>query len=208
MARPILRRAVLATLAAAAFSAAPTTAGEVGYDPPSWFTDGVAKVKARAGAECPGPEPFTRTYTIPIYDGVPPEPSPRTRREDGTTEDCLHRLPRALAKRFLLLRQQHGQEGCHGEDRHDAPVDSPGVVQDQTSFRCDVFYRPVIRGHPNRRSWQCWRSAYFRHAYEADGGETVRGGKPYWFTEETKYWRDQRFKSLSRCLNPKYRKPK
>jgi hypothetical protein len=48
----------------------------------------------------------------------------------------------------------------------------------------------------------------FRHAYEADGGETVRGGKPYWFAEETKYWRDQRFKSLSCCLNPKYRKPK
>jgi hypothetical protein len=71
-----------------------------------------------------------------------------------------------------------------------------------------VFYRPVIRGPPNLRSWQCWRSAYFRHAYEADGGETVRGGKPYWFAEETKYWRDQRFKSLSCCLNPKYRKPK
>ena len=47
-----------------------------------------------------------------------------------------------------------------------------------------------------------------RHSYEAEGGETVRSGKPYWFSHETKHWRAQRFKSLSRCLNPNYRKPK
>jgi hypothetical protein len=205
---------VLATLAAAAFLAAPTPAGAASYDPPSWFRDGVAKLKARPEATCPGPKPFTRIFTVPVNDGVPPEPGQLTLREDGTTEDCVHRVPRQLAKTFPGLSPPTGvgygpfREGCHGHISHIAPVDSPGVVTDLTVFNCYFFYRPVIRGRPNLRTWPCGRSTYVRHSYEAEGGETVREVKPYWFSHETKHWRAQRFKSLSRCLNPKYRKPK
>jgi hypothetical protein len=161
------------------------------------------------------PEPFTRVHTIPVYDGEPPEPSPVTYREEGTTEECVHRVPRQLAETFPGLRPPTGiapygtyREGCHGEVSRDAPADSAGVVTDRIIFACYFFYRPVIRGRPNLRTWPCARQRYFRRSYEAEGGVTVRSGKPYWFSHETKHWRAQRFKSLSRCLSPKYPKPK
>jgi hypothetical protein len=209
MARPSFRRAVLAAVAAAALLASPTTAGALTYDPPSWFGDGVAKVKARPGAKCPGPKPFTRTFNFPTDDGrlLP-------KREEGTTEDCLRRLPRALARTFPVLRPPGNdhpyREGCHGEFRHVTTPDDPeGNWDDETSFRCDIFSRPVIKGRPNPRTWFCWRSWWFHRAYETGTpGEIEHAGKPFWFAEETKYWRAQRFKRLSRCLNPKYRKPK
>jgi hypothetical protein len=209
MARPTFRRAALPTLVAAALLASPTTAGAASYDPPSWFTDGVAKLKTRPGAKCPGPKPFTRTRTLPgdLYDV--------TIRVDGTTEDCRHRLPKALAKIFPVLGPlggDHGRyrEGCHGEYSHQTYPDDPDAGwTDSTWFRCDIFYRPVIEGRPNPRTWQCWRARFFRHVYSPDEPDQFyRGGKPFWFAEETKYWQDQRFKSLSRCLNPKYREPK
>jgi hypothetical protein len=208
MARPTFKRAVVATLAAAAVLVSPTTAGAASYDPPSWFKNGAEKVKARPGAKCPGPKPFTRTRTIPgdLYDV--------TIRVEGTTEDCFHRLPKALAKSFQVLRpplSDHPyREGCYGEYRHQTYPDDPGAGwTDSTWFRCDIFSRPVMEGRPNPRTWQCWRSKFFRHVYRRDEpDEFYRGGKPFWFAEETKYWQDQRFKSLSRCLNPKYRKPK
>jgi hypothetical protein len=209
MARPIFRRAVLATLAPAAFLAVPTNAEALSYDPPSWFKSGVAKVKARPGATCAGPKPFTRTFNFPTYDGrLLPE------REEGTTEDCFHRLPKALAKRFRILRpplSDHPyQEGCHGEFRHLTSADHPDSGWDDTTwFRCDIFYRPVIDGRPNPRTWQCWRAKFFHHVYSHDEpDEFDRGGKPLWFAYETKYWRQQSFETLSRCLNPKTRKPK
>jgi hypothetical protein len=75
-------------------------------------------------------------------------------RVEGTTEDCRHRLPKALAKTFLLLRQPisvHGRyrEGCHGQYSHQTYPDDPGAGwTDSTEFRCDIFYRPVIEGPP------------------------------------------------------------
>jgi hypothetical protein len=210
MARPIFRRAVLATLAPAAFLAAPTSADALGYHPPLWFEGGVAKVKTRPGATCPGPKPFTRTFNFPTYDGG-------LRREEGTTEDCLRRLPKALAKSFRILRppfSHHAyREGCHGEFRHLTSVDPPDTWWDDTTwFRCDIFYRPVIEGRPNPRTWFCFRAKFFhQHHFSSpdDTDESDHGGTaPIWFSGETKYWQFQRFESLSRCLNPKYRQPK
>jgi hypothetical protein len=206
-------RAVLATLAPAAFLAAPTSAEALGYDPPSWFKSGVAKVKARPEATCPGPKPFTRTFNFPTFDGrlLP-------MREEGTTERCYHRLPKALAKPFPVLRGPadiYGppgayREGCYGEFRHVTSVDYPdGGWDDTTWFRCDIFYRPVIEGRPNPRTWLCWRAKFFHHVFSPDEpDEFDRGGQPLWFAEDTKYWRRQSFETLSRCLNPKDRKPK
>jgi hypothetical protein len=159
MARPTFKRAVVATLAAAAVLVSPTTAGAASYDPPSWFKNGAEKVKARPGAKCPGPKPFTRTRTIPgdLYDV--------TIRVEGTTEDCFHRLPKALAKSFQVLRpplSDHPyREGCYGEYRHQTYPDDPGAGwTDSTWFRCDIFSRPVMEGRPNPRTWQCWRSKF------------------------------------------------
>jgi hypothetical protein len=209
MARPMFRRAVLASLAAAAVNAFPSNAGAASYDPPSWFTDGVAEVNARPEAKCPGPKPFTRDFTLPTDDGrLLPQ------HEEGTTEDCFRRLPKALAKSYQILRpplSDHPyQEGCHGEYKRLTNPDYPdGGWDDTTWFRCDIFYRPVIRGRPNPRTWQCWRARFFHHVYSPDEPDEIdRGGKPFWFAEETKYWQDQSFKSLSRCLNPRFRKPK
>ena len=209
MARPFFRRAALATLAQAAFLAAPTTAGALSYDPPSWFKSAMAKVKARPGAECPGPKTFTRYYTIefPGYDPV-------TRRRDLTTEDCVHRLPRALAETFPMLRPPNDygpyREGCHGQfEQVTAPGTDPAAFrQEQVMFRCNIFSRPVIRGRPNVRSWHCFRWRWAKADYSPEGVLRGRTGKPYWLASETKYWREQRFETLSSCLNPKYRKPK
>jgi hypothetical protein len=213
MARPVFRRAVLATSAAAAILASPTTAGAASYDPPSWFRNGLQKVKARPGAKCPGPKPFTRIFTVPLHGG-----RRVTKREEGTTEDCFHRLPKSLAKSFPVLRppgDDYGppgayREGCHGEFRHLTNPDDPDAGWDDTTyFRCDIFYKPVIKGRPNLRTWFCWRAKFFHRVHEPGSpGETDRGGKPFWFAEETKYWQGQRFQSLSRCLNPDYREPK
>jgi hypothetical protein len=208
MARPIFRRAVLATLAPAAFLAAPATAGALSYDPPSWFKNAMAKVKARPGAECPGPKTTTRTYRFTRSDGTVV-----VTRRDLTTEDCVHRLPKALAKTFPMLRPPNDygpyREGCHGEFEHlTRSTMDPGSGEDQVFYRCNIFSRPVIRGRPNVRSWHCFRWRWAKHNYAPDGQQRARTGKPSWLASETKYWREQRFRSLSRCLNPKYRKPR
>jgi hypothetical protein len=40
------------------------------------------------------------------------------------------------------------------------------------------------------------------------GGHISHAGKPFWFAEETKLWRDQRFRTLRACMDPKLRRPK
>jgi hypothetical protein len=47
------KRAVLATLAAVAPLASAATAGARSYDPPSWFKNGVERVKSAARSKLP-----------------------------------------------------------------------------------------------------------------------------------------------------------
>jgi hypothetical protein len=205
-------RAFLAALPAAALLAVPAAAEAPPYDPPRWFEKAVARMKARDGAKCPGPKSSTGDYTVPLYDGEPPDPSPRAMREERIEEDCARRLPKALAKTFPVLRGSgfHGRyrEGCHGHTSHIGHPDGSGLNFDEIFYRCDIWYRPVIDGKPNARSWQCWRSRATLHQYEGNRGHTSRGGKPFWFAEDTKYWRDQRFRTLKACLNPRLRELK
>jgi hypothetical protein len=201
MARP--RRAVLATLPAALALAVPATADAPTYDPPRWFEGAVAKVKARPGAKCSAPKSSTRDF----------EASGRPLREERIDENCRHRLPKAFANSFPVLRGPgwfHGRyrEGCHGETLRLAPPDGNGHGTEEIYFRCDIWYRPVIGGEPNERSWQCWRSRWTQREGDESGGHVSRAGKPFWFAEETKVWRGQRFRTLRACLNPKLREPK
>jgi hypothetical protein len=203
MARAGFRRAALAALPAALVLAAPSAADAPTYDPPRWFEQAVAKVKARAGAKCPAPRSSTRDFDA---GGQP-------LRQERIDQNCRHRLPKAFATSFPVLREpgwfhRRYREGCHGETFRLGNPDGTGNVTEEIYFRCDIWYRPVIRGEPNARSWQCWRSRWTQHEHDETGGHVSRAGKPFWFAEETKLWRGQRFRTLRACLNPRLREPK
>ena len=203
MTRASFTRVALATLPAAMALAIPAAADPPKYDPPRWFEQGVAKVKARAGAKCNAPRRTQRDSTL----------NGRPLRQEGIQENCRHRLPKAFANSFPVLRDplwfhRRYREGCHGETSRVGDPDGTDTITEEIYFRCDIWYRPVIDGKPNERSWQCWRSRGVQRDHPEEGGHVSRGGKPFWFAEDTKIWRDQRFRTLKGCLNPKLRQAK
>jgi hypothetical protein len=126
MARAGLRRAVLATLPAALVLAVPATAEAPSYDPPRWFEHAVAKVKARAGAKCPAPKSSTRDFTV----------NGRPLRQQRIHENCRHRLPKAFASSFPVLRDRgwfhrRYREGCHGETFRLGNPDGTGQITEE-----------------------------------------------------------------------------
>jgi hypothetical protein len=130
--------------------------------------------------------------TYPGAEGV--------RREEGWRFDCSRRLPRAGFQ---------ARERC---DAHAQNITLPSAPNSYShreyGYRCIIYYRPGTNAHPNTRSWYCARGRF--RAIDVEDG--VRYNDPdsynwsYWLAPRTKYYWEQKFTTLRRCLTRSYRR--
>jgi hypothetical protein len=186
-----LRPLAVSTLAAA-FLVVPSVASGYTYDPPPWFKDGVALIKARGGT-CQ-----TAGYT----DQTPPNPLPGEPTEITVqkSEDCNHRIPRVTAEAIGYKGIPSPKEGCGGVASDVTGQPRPGITPtpERYEYICVVYANPGTNAKPNRRSWICrrWKSG--------GEGQRLRDDR-HWTADRTKLYRKQTFKTLKRCLSRRLR---
>jgi hypothetical protein len=175
------------TALAAALLITPSAASGYIWEPPSWFKAGVALVNARGGT-C---EPSGSTFHLPDNSGGPGE----TVVSKG--EDCSHRIPKVLAKKFGVNPARG--ETCAGIAYDVTGQPTPGITPTPENYLygCRVFARPGTNAKPNRASWPCSRSIY--------GGDGGSHNDRRWIAERTKLYRKQTFKTLKQCLSRRLR---
>jgi hypothetical protein len=181
-----------AVIPVTAFLVAPTAASGYTYDPPAWFKDGIAVIKARGGT-C---HSENSTRHAPDPTGGPGETTVYT------GEYCTHPIPRALAKELLGgvgNPNVHPAEVCAA---HASEVTgSPGPytpTEENYLYTCSIFFKPGTDSKPNRASWRCLRSTY--------GGQGGSHNDRRWISKRTKRYRTQTFRTLRQCLNRRLRK--
>jgi hypothetical protein len=170
-----MRPAVALGFAFAVLAFAPG-ASAYSFDPPPWWNDGKALVKARGGS-CE---------------------SSSHQAGEGYTEqavDCKHFVPSAVVKE-LGGNPAYPREGCNGG------AQSGGNEKfNDYAYLCGLYANPGTQANPNRASWRCERRKFETGAL--GGGRHEDDAN--WGAAKTKVFAARKASTLDGCLAPRAR---